>query len=108
MTLRPLSGGTGVRAAVVTDSTTHVRYWVEYRTPTGRDASNPSGQDTGVRVLRLGATSGTVVLDATPTGAPDDRVAVGAGRTFTNRDGRLRVTTESATGCVLAIANTAV
>ena len=97
VTLRPLSGGTGVRAAVVTDSTTRVRYWVEYRTPTGRDASNPSGQDTGVRVLRLGATSGTVVLDATPTGAPDDRVAVGAGRTFTNRDGRLRVTTESAT-----------
>ena len=48
-------------------------------------------------MLRLGTTSSTVVLDATPTGRRDNRVAVGAGTTFTNRDGGLRVTTESAT-----------
>lgn len=108
VTLRPLSGGEGTRAAVVTNVNTKVRYWVEYRTPTGRDASNPAGQDTGVRVLRTSPWSGSIVLDPTPTGTLDRRVALTPGRTLTSYDGRVKITTESTSSgrAVVRIVNT--
>lgn len=107
VTLKPLSGLEGTRAAVVTDLKTNVTYWVEYRTPTGRDSSNPTGQDSGVRVLRTTPWSGSVVLDTTPTGALDNRVALSVGRTFTTYGSRIKITTESAdaSGAVVKIFN---
>lgn len=108
VTLSPLSGGEGTRAAVVTNVNTNARYWVEYRTPTGRDASNPAGQDTGVRVLRTSSWSGSVVLDPTPTGTLDRRVALAPGATLTSYDGRVKFTTESTSSgqAVVRIDNT--
>lgn len=107
VTLKPLSGLEGTRAATVTDLRTNVTYWVEYRTPSGRDSSNPTGQDTGVRVLRTTPWSGSVVLDATPTGALDNQVALTVGRTFTSYGSRIKITTESAdaSGAVVQIFN---
>nr|WP_257910014.1 hypothetical protein [Janibacter limosus] len=97
----------GHARAAVTDLKTNVTYWVEYRTPTGRDSSNPTGQDAGVRVLRTSPRSGSVVLDTTPTGALDNRVALTVGRTFTSYGSRIKITTESAdaSGAVVQIFN---
>ena len=74
-------------------STTHVRYWVEYRYPTGQDRYNTNGQRTGVRVLRLGPDGTTVLLDPTPTGRIDGHQALTTGRTVATYDGHLRVKT---------------
>ncbi|KRE35485.1 hypothetical protein ASG73_16240 [Janibacter sp. Soil728] len=108
VTLEPLSGLEGTRAAVITDQNTNVKYWVEYRTPTARDSSNPTNQDTGVRVLRTSPWSGSVVLDATPTGALDNHVALAVGRTFASHGSRIKITTVSADagGAVVQIVNT--
>lgn len=108
VTLAPLSGLAGARAAVTTDLSTGVSYWVEYRTPTGRDATNPSGQDTGVRVLRTTPWAGSVVLDPTPTGALDGHVSLTPRSALTSTGGRITITTESASAeqAVVTIVNT--
>ncbi|WP_068259765.1 hypothetical protein [Janibacter limosus] len=108
VTLAALSGGAGTRAAVISNLSTGVTYWVEYRTPTGRDANNPSRQDAGVRVLRTSPWSGSVLLDPTPTGTLDNQTALGVGQTFASHDGRVKVTTESAdaSSAVVRIVNT--
>ncbi|MDN5717150.1 MAG: hypothetical protein L0G89_07925, partial [Janibacter sp.] len=108
VTLAPLSGGEGTRAAVISNLNTGVTYWVEYRTPTGRDANNPSRQDAGVRVLRTSPWSGSVLLDPTPTGTLDNQTALRVGQTFASHDGRVTVTTESADAgsAVVQVVNT--
>jgi len=74
VTLLPLAGGTGVRAAEVVNPTTGVTYYVEYRTAAGRDLLNVyDGVKTGVRVLRYNPETGTtVLLDPSPTVQPRD------------------------------------
>ena len=109
VTLKPVSGRAGVRAAVVTHRRTGVKYWVEYRTATGRDATNPTGQSTGVRVLRRNSQTGdTVLLDPTPTGAHDRSMSLAVGRTLSSSDGKITVTTQSAsaTEAVVRMSNT--
>ena len=66
--MSPECGHAGIRAAKVKDVSTGVTYYVEYRTPTGRDASNVWDMATGVRVLRVAAampSSGHVTVDLT-------------------------------------------
>lgn len=108
VTLLPVSGGTGTRAAVVTNAATGVRYYVEYRTATGRDSTNPVGMRTGVRVLRTNAAFGSsVLLDPSPTGDHDTDAVLDPGATLTSYDRTLRITTLS-TGpgqAVVRIAN---
>ncbi|QBF46704.1 hypothetical protein [Janibacter limosus] len=108
VTLKPLSGLEGTRAAVISNVSTGVQYWVEYRTRTGRDTTDPRVQDTGVRVLRTSPLSGSVLLDPTPTGTLDNQSALTTGHTFSSYDGKVRVTTESAGagGAVVRIDNT--
>lgn len=109
VTLSPLAGLTGVRAALVTNAVTGVRYHVEYRTASGRDAWNSTSQVPGVRVLRLSPSGGSVLLDPTPGSSPDGNAAVAPGRTLSSHDGRITVTTVSTTPseAVVRIANNA-
>lgn len=107
VTLLPMSGRAGIRAAKVKDVSTGVTYYVEYRTPTGRDASNVWDMATGVRVLRVGPDQSSVLLDPTPTGGWDPDAVLTAGRTVTSYGGRVRVTTvsTSSTQAVVDISN---
>ncbi|MET4077442.1 hypothetical protein [Janibacter sp. UYMM211] len=107
VTLRPLAGRTGVRGATVVSSYSGARYWVEYRTPAGRDRYNALGQRTGVRVLRMGPSGTTVLLDPTPTGDMDDELRLTAGRTLRSYDGRIRVTTVSTSSTAAVVDITA-
>lgn len=93
VSLRPLSGGTGVRGATLVNEVTGIRYWIEYRNGLGRDAFNAMEQTTGVRVLRLGPSGTTMLLDPTPTGTFDLGQTLGAGRTLRTYDGHLAVKT---------------
>lgn len=96
VTLKPLAGRTGIRAAKVTNSITGTTYYVEYRTASGRDAYTPTAAVPGVRVLRYNGLSGaSVLLDPTPNSAPDANGVLTAGRTFSSHDGRVKVTTVS-------------
>lgn len=98
VTLRPMAGKAGTRAAVVTHRRSGVKYWIEYRTASGRDASNPDRQSTGVRVLRTNLTTdASVLLDPTPTGRHDTTMSLTSGRTLTSYDGKITVTTVSTT-----------
>ena len=109
VTLLPLAGRTGVRTAEVVNPATGVTYYVEYRTPAGRDLSNVLGVKTGVRVLRYNpATGDTVLLDPSPTGRsldPDPTLPVG--QTFASYDGRVNISTVSAnrTNAVVSVTN---
>ena len=109
VTLRPLSGRTGLRTAVVRNAANGVSYYVEYRTASGRDSGVATHhQAPGVRVLRYNSHLGTsVVLDPTPTGGRDGDMALTAGRTLTSYDGRITVTTlsTSASQALVRIAN---
>ena len=108
VTLRPLALRAGVLAAEVVNPATGVTYYVEYRTPAGRDLHNVYGAITGVRVLRYNpATSTTVVLDPTPCGSRDQDATLPVGSTFTSYDGGVRITTISkdATNAVVSIVN---
>jgi hypothetical protein len=73
-TLAPLSGPGGTRALTLTDAA-GVEYWLEYRTPTGRDAwlgsrGNRYRLDPGVLVRRAGTFPDTsLLLDGTPARA---------------------------------------
>lgn len=96
VTLAPLAGRTGIRAARVTNAITGITYYVEYRTAAGRDADNTYGQATGVRVLRYNPEAGsTVLLDPTPSGSRDDNAVLTTGRSLKSYDGRITVTTTS-------------
>ncbi len=109
VTLRPLSALEGTRAAVVTNASTGVRYYVEYRTPTGRDSSNPLDMRTGVRVLRTNPVLGSsVLLDPTPTGWSDRDAVLDPGARLGSQDGKVTITTlsTSPTEAVVRIANT--
>lgn len=97
VTLKPLSGRTGTRAAVATDVVTKVKYYVEYRTASGRDSANPTGSVPGVRVLRMSPSGSSALLDPTPNDYPDANAVVAPGRSMTNHDRRITVTTVSAT-----------
>jgi Fibronectin type III domain len=109
VTLLPLAGRTGVRAAEVVNPSTGATYYVEYRTKAGRDLQNVYGVKTGVRVLRFNPDDGaTVLLDPSPTGQsrdPDPTLSVG--QTFTSYDGDVRIRTLSAdsTNAVVSITN---
>ncbi|MBD5831805.1 hypothetical protein [Janibacter melonis] len=103
VTLRPLAGRTGLRGATVVSSYSGVRYWVEYRTPSGLDADNTYGQKTGVRVLRLGPGGTTVLLDPTPTGDVDADLRLTSGRTLRTYDGRVGVRTVSASSSAAVV-----
>jgi Fibronectin type III domain len=99
VTLLPLAGRAGVRAAEVVNPTTGVTYYVEYRTPVGRDLQNVyDGVKTGVRVLRYNPDTGaTLLLDPSPSSQihdPDPTLPVG--KTFTSYDGAVSITTLSA------------
>lgn len=110
VTLAPMSGMTGVRAAVVVNAVTRARYYVEYRPATGRDAPFAQYQRPGVRVLRYNPDQqSSVLLDPTPSGYRDDDPVLTAGRSLTSYDGRIRITvvSTSATGAVVQVRNNA-
>lgn len=93
VTLRPVSGLSGVRAARVRDPRSGAVYWVEYRDRGGRDAGLYMPMTAGVRVLReeaatTGQWPGTVALDASPTGSGSDADwSLPAGSTFASYGG---------------------
>jgi hypothetical protein len=74
LTLSPLAGGTGTRALRLTDAD-GVDYWLEYRTPTARDAwlagGNRYGLDSGVLLRQAGKNlpDTSLLLDGTPSSA---------------------------------------
>ena len=109
VTLLPLAGRTGIRAAEVVNPATGVTYYVEYRTPAGRDLTNVYGVKTGVRVLRYKPGSGeTVLLDPSPSGQPrDPDPTLPVGQTFISYDGGVSITTVSAnsTNAVVTVSN---
>ena len=108
VTLLPLAGGTGMRAAEVVNPITGVTYYAEYRTPAGRDLLNVfDGMKTGVRVLRYNPDTGaTVLLDPSPSSETRDLdPTLPVGRRFTSYDGGVSISTVSAnsTNAVLSI-----
>jgi hypothetical protein len=73
VTLKPLSGRTGVLAVELADPSSHISYWLELRAATGRDSwvtsAYPSPLQAGVLLRRTGpADAGVTLLDPTPTG----------------------------------------
>ncbi|HEY0360064.1 MAG TPA: hypothetical protein VGD11_15895 [Mycobacteriales bacterium] len=112
--IAPLSTApTGSRAVKITDRAGN-RYYVEYRTDSGRDAitaRNGGRSALGVRVLRQNPgrkNSSAEVLDPSPTGTGRDyRNNLPVGATFTSAAGLVRVTVDSAdaTGATLTIVN---
>jgi hypothetical protein len=119
--LPPLSAApTSVRTVRMTDSAGQ-RYYIEYRTASGLDATatkNPLKPSLGVRILRENpsAVNGSYVLDGTPTGPSkldadgypvnDYKNAFAAGSVFTSANGSLkvRVDTADASGANVTIA----
>ncbi|NAZ82856.1 hypothetical protein GTR02_13620, partial [Kineococcus sp. R8] len=99
--LRPTGGPAGgTKVAKVVDGA--ATYYLEYRTPTGADATTFGdwrAPTPGVRVLRSDlarpAARRSVVLDPTPSGRSDFDQVVGVGETFHTVDGRLHVTVEA-------------
>ncbi|WP_051992171.1 M12 family metallo-peptidase [Mobilicoccus pelagius] len=110
LTLRPVSGLTGVRAARIRDPRSGAVYWVEYRDRTRRDARLYTPMAAGVRVLREEPATAdspwpaTVSLDASPTGAANDASwALPAGSTFTTYGGGVGVTVTGVRGGAVAV-----
>jgi hypothetical protein len=74
VTLSPLAGSTGTRALRLTD-VDDADYWLEYRTPTARDAwltgGNRYGLDSGVLLRQAGKNlpDTSLLLDGTPSSA---------------------------------------
>ncbi|MGY1708172.1 reprolysin-like metallopeptidase [Geodermatophilus sp. SYSU D00758] len=74
LTLAPWSGGSGTRAARLTDPE-GATYWLEYRTAAGRDEwlgtpADPFGLQPGVLLRRVGTMPDTsLLLDGTPSAA---------------------------------------
>lgn len=107
VTLAPVSGSSGTRAVRLTDAD-GVRYWLEYRHPSGQDAwlqtaANVRGLDTGV-VLRRALTGSDTswLLDGTPSGSAnwstDWRVALPVGVAVPVSGGDFSVTVQSISG----------
>jgi hypothetical protein len=74
VTLKPLSGRTGVLALELADPSSHTSYWLELRAASGRDSwvtsAYPSPLQAGVLLRRTGPDdSGVTLLDPTPTGS---------------------------------------
>ncbi|HEY0485005.1 MAG TPA: hypothetical protein VGD72_01990 [Mycobacteriales bacterium] len=114
LTLAPLGGTAGVRGARLTDGT--ARYFLEYRTKTGRDSwidgsaatSGYAVPGSGVVIHRadtLKPGGGTQLLDGNPIGAKLDRAALRAGEAWTSPSGKvtLTVVSTSATGAVVRL-----
>lgn len=102
VTVPTLASGSPGRGVKVTDDA-GVTYYLEYRTPTGRDAvatSNPWTPSTGVLLYREDPDGygghGSLQLDATPSAAYYDYArSLRPGATFTSASGTLAVTTVS-------------
>ncbi len=117
VTLAPLAGRTGVRAVRLTDAD-GVDYWLEYRTPTARDAWLETGNafrlDAGVLLRQAGRNlpDTSLLLDGTPSAAAgwnaDLRTAlpVGAAVPVSGGDFTVVVRGVSATGAVVDVVPT--
>ena len=117
VTLAPLGGRTGVRALRLTDADGY-DYWLEYRTPTIRDAwlagDNGFALDAGVLLRQAGATlpDTSLLLDGTPSASPrwdrDLQVALPVGTAVPVSGGDFTVVVRSATeaGAVLDVVPT--
>lgn len=107
VTLQPMSAGTGLRAVRIADPASDALYFVEYRVRAGRDLRLYEDVPNGVRVLKVDRTSwqerGSVTLDATSTGAANDRSRqIPVGGTWRSHSGAIsvRVTSSGATAGV--------
>ncbi|WP_338538516.1 hypothetical protein N5P18_01950 [Janibacter terrae] len=110
VTLKPMAGTSGVRVAQITNAITRAVYLVEYRTAAGQDTFASTWVPPGVKVLRHNPYEGSsVLLDASPTGSPDDNSVLTVGRTLRSYDGRITITTLSATstGATVRVTNSA-
>ncbi|WP_142024226.1 reprolysin-like metallopeptidase [Blastococcus colisei] len=116
-TVSPLSRRTGTRGLRLTDAE-GTDYWLEYRTPTGRDAwltsANRFGLESGVLLRRAGGLPDTsVLLDGTPSASGDwdgdYRVAlpVGVAVPLSGGDFSVVVQSLSADGAVVSVTPTA-
>jgi hypothetical protein len=114
VTLAPLASSTGTRAVRLVDGS--ARYWLEYRTSTGRDIwldGSPSTSwyavpGSGVVVHRadsLGPGQDTELIDTRPIGPDLDRAALQAGEQWAAASGllRVKVLSASAGGAVVEI-----
>ena len=108
-----LSDATANRVLKITDPS-GANYYVEYRTMSWWDADAQSGAfrpSLGVRVLRedpsVAAGTGSYVLDATPTDAPDVNRSLPVGGTFTaaSKKVTIKVTAQDGAGASLQITN---
>lgn len=83
-----------------------VSYWLEYRTPAGRDADFARAYPRflwGVRILKADPRSGgSQWIDPTPATGVDD-ATLRAGSTWTNHTGRLRVTVTATTSATATV-----
>ncbi|TFV87803.1 reprolysin-like metallopeptidase [Blastococcus sp. CT_GayMR16] len=117
VTLAPLSGSEGTRALRLTDAE-GVDYWLEYRTPTGRDAwlgtaANRYRLQTGVLLRRAESLPDTsVLLDGTPgtaaswDGDLQSALSVGAPVSVSGGDFTVVVQSVTAAGAVLTVTPT--
>jgi hypothetical protein len=112
VTLRPVSGRTGVRSLRVEDPSGAL-YVVEYRPATGADAWLGTGADwrglrPGVLLRRTDPSdpTQTLLLDPTPTGSTsgDVDVALTSGQTVTTASGRMAISVESASPDAVTVA----
>ncbi|HEX2074241.1 MAG TPA: hypothetical protein VHF92_10685 [Geodermatophilus sp.] len=104
VTLTPYADRTGTRVARLTDAEGDV-WWLEYRTPTGRDAwlgtsANRYGLDSGVLLRRSSPMPDTsTLLDGTPSTSSgwsgDMQFALPVGRTVTISGGDFALTVQS-------------
>jgi hypothetical protein len=114
VTLAPLAGRTGVRALRLTDAEGFA-YWLEYRTPTGRDAWLAAGNgfrlDAGVLLRQAGANlpDTSLLLDGTPSVATrwdadlQAALAVGTAVPVSGGDFSVVVQSLSAAGAVVTV-----
>jgi hypothetical protein len=114
VTLAPLAGRTGTRAVRLTDAD-GVDYWLEYRTPSARDAWLATGNafrlDTGVLLRQAGRNlpDTSLLLDGTPSvaarwdGDLQAALPVGAAVPVSGGDFTVVVRSASETGAVLDI-----
>lgn len=103
--LSPLSGRSGIRGIQLTDAR-GVVYWLEYRTPTGRDAwlggsENVPKLQRGVLLRRALGRNFTSLLDGSPSSSAgwsgDYQTALPVGVPVAVADDQLRITVQSLT-----------
>ena len=117
VTLSPLAGRTGIRAVRLTDAE-GFDYWLEYRTPTARDAwletGNAFGLDPGVLLRRAGTElpDTSLLLDGTPSAAAgwnadlQTGLPIGIAVPVSGGDFSVAVESVSAAGAVVTVAAT--